>query len=462
VSIWGAAAEADWKVVEALYRQVTAVTGRKTMRKEVKIGIGIAILVAGSLAIYIAFSGGSDDEQDQTASLETDPPTDPPAETPPPTAAPPESPWGPDPTTPVAVLPGSGSSLAARTSDTDWPSDNPPTGISIDETHAGPGTTPTTPVAPGSSVSPSADDTVVIRPSFSAGGSPMIRPRPTGTGTGITGTGTTGTGALPSSLYGPRPTATTGTIYTVRAGDNGLSTIAQRMYGNAKYHGLIAGANPSVNTYALQPGQKLKIPPLPESARAAATGGTAVVGTSRALLDGSTEYIVKDGDMLWTLAAKFYGDGKHHERIAKANPGIDPNNLKVGQKLIIPKRTPTPYSFTIPTTTTVIAGPGETIHTVASGDRLWEIAEAAYGDGRLYAAIVKANPGINPDALKIGQKLRIPAKAVATAGRATPATGRPAWFRPVSPIAPVTPVSTAHRGSDTGTGLAPDGRPRFD
>ena len=49
-------------------------------------------------------------------------------------------------------------------------------------------------------------------------------------------------------------------------------------------------------------------------------------------------------------------------------------------------------------------------HEVVKGDTLWKIAERYYGDGNLYTNIFEANRDIlnNPDAIKVGQKLRIP------------------------------------------------------
>jgi len=47
---------------------------------------------------------------------------------------------------------------------------------------------------------------------------------------------------------------------------------------------------------------------------------------------------------------------------------------------------------------------------VKSGDTLWKIAKAHYGDGSLYPEIFKANQDVltDPDKIKVGQRLRIP------------------------------------------------------
>ena len=47
-------------------------------------------------------------------------------------------------------------------------------------------------------------------------------------------------------------------------------------------------------------------------------------------------YTVKSGDMLMTLAKKYYGDESKYTLIMEANNISDPNKIAVGQKLFIP------------------------------------------------------------------------------------------------------------------------------
>ncbi len=49
-------------------------------------------------------------------------------------------------------------------------------------------------------------------------------------------------------------------------------------------------------------------------------------------------------------------------------------------------------------------------HRVQPGDTLWAIAEANYGDGSRYGAIVRANPALisDPDLIFPGQVLKVP------------------------------------------------------
>jgi TP901 family phage tail tape measure protein len=50
-------------------------------------------------------------------------------------------------------------------------------------------------------------------------------------------------------------------------------------------------------------------------------------------------HTVKDGDTLWDLAEKFYGNPYQWEKIARANENPDPRKLQIGRKLLIPFRT---------------------------------------------------------------------------------------------------------------------------
>jgi len=55
---------------------------------------------------------------------------------------------------------------------------------------------------------------------------------------------------------------------------------------------------------------------------------------------GSSNYTVKRGDALWRIAARTYGN-KNADRmlneIKAANPGLDADRLKEGQRIVLPK-----------------------------------------------------------------------------------------------------------------------------
>ncbi len=123
-------------------------------------------------------------------------------------------------------------------------------------------------------------------------------------------------------------------------------------------------------------------------------------------------YTVQEGDSAWKLAKRFYGNGLQYPRIKKANPGVNFDNLKVGTKLTIPERrgSGASPSATAPAQGAPVATGTGRVHTVAPGDRLYVIAAEYLGSGMRYREIVALNPGLDPRNLKVGQKIKIPAR----------------------------------------------------
>ncbi len=71
--------------------------------------------------------------------------------------------------------------------------------------------------------------------------------------------------------------------------------------------------------------------PVSYSSAAPMPGSTAVASTG-----GSKSYTVKKGDTLFSIAKASYGSGRDWQKIVSANPGLDPQKLKVGQHINIP------------------------------------------------------------------------------------------------------------------------------
>lgn len=133
-----------------------------------------------------------------------------------------------------------------------------------------------------------------------------------------------------------------GSTYTIRSNDT-LADIATR-FGLTLDE--LRAANPGVEPGQLIVGQTIRLP-----AGAEAQPTVEVAPTEPAPTDtpppadtptpsslGQT-YVVKDGDIPVTIAAQF---GITVEELLAANPGIDPNALRIGQVLIIPPAAPTP------------------------------------------------------------------------------------------------------------------------
>jgi 5'-nucleotidase len=68
-------------------------------------------------------------------------------------------------------------------------------------------------------------------------------------------------------------------------------------------------------------------------------------------------------------------------------------------------------SDTAPVVTQVAAATPQisgSTYTVQKGDTLYKIARAKYGDPAAVKKIQAANPGLNPNSIKVGQKINLP------------------------------------------------------
>jgi LysM repeat protein len=132
------------------------------------------------------------------------------------------------------------------------------------------------------------------------------------------------------------------------------------------------------------------------------------------------EYTVAKGDTFATIAKK---SGVTTKALMEANPGVEATKLKPNQKIHVPAAiaaaSPAP-STAIGAATTAAAvdsATGHQVYEVKSGDNLTTIAKHF---GTSVKAIRVAN-SLKSDSLKVSQKLKIPAKAPASATTTTPA-----------------------------------------
>ena len=176
---------------------------------------------------------------------------------------------------------------------------------------------------------------------------------------------------IPIAPPTPMPCPAGTFAYTIQMGDTFYS-IAARFHVTVEE--LIA-TNPGVNPDNLMPGQRICIPEMAPPVTCP---------------EGTFAHTIKAGDTLYSLAQLYHTTV---ENILAVNPGIDPNNLKIGQKVCIP--------LTIPA-----ACPEGTItHTIQSGDTFYNLAKQY---NTTVEAIQAANPGVNPNNLQIGEKICIP------------------------------------------------------
>jgi nucleoid-associated protein YgaU len=159
---------------------------------------------------------------------------------------------------------------------------------------------------------------------------------------------------------------------------------------------------------------------------------------------------VARGDTLGEIAQRELGTSRRWPEIAALNPGIDPNALRIGTVLALPVVAATPAKpassvpGSSPPATARHAPPppaGSSVYVVRAGDTLGEIARRALGTSTRWKEILELNPGLDPQRLAIGARLRLP----------TGATSAPTQERPLT-------VATAPKTAPTARELAQTGR----
>jgi nucleoid-associated protein YgaU len=136
-----------------------------------------------------------------------------------------------------------------------------------------------------------------------------------------------------------------------------------------------------------------------------------------------SQYIVKEGETLWSISEDRYGSGYNWVDIYEAN-NLTSESIAVGQILTLPDvsaEQPTDTKevseVAVEATEAPEASPtassqpeeisGDT-YTVVKGDSLWSISEAAYGNGYRWTEIAKVNKLDNPNVIHTGNVLTLP------------------------------------------------------
>jgi nucleoid-associated protein YgaU len=128
-----------------------------------------------------------------------------------------------------------------------------------------------------------------------------------------------------------------GRTHVVAQGETFVS-IARAVYGDGRYYQALVDANPTVTPEKLKPGMTISLPPDSQVKDSHKTSKPAASASSKAS-DGKT-YTVQNGDSLYKIARKLYGNGEKSEDLYQANKqtiGPDSTRLKIGMVLTLPE-----------------------------------------------------------------------------------------------------------------------------
>jgi nucleoid-associated protein YgaU len=143
--------------------------------------------------------------------------------------------------------------------------------------------------------------------------------------------------------------------------------------------------------------------------------------TSTESTSATHTYVVKENQSFSTIAAELYGSAHFYPHLMRANPGLDPRQLRPGMTINVPDVSAVKPSESSAATagahesTAVAPAPavakGE--YRVESNDSLYKIAMKVYGSPKQVDAIYQLNKstiGDDPARLKVGTVLKMPAK----------------------------------------------------
>jgi nucleoid-associated protein YgaU len=162
-------------------------------------------------------------------------------------------------------------------------------------------------------------------------------------------------GKIDNAYMAPKPTAAPQRTYIVKEGES-LTFIAEQQLGNGDLWTDIVKLNNITDINTIVAGTKLLLPtgvvamvpsatqmpsmtPAPSVTPAPAVSDAGDIGegamTKRAN-PNIKEYTVQEGEGLWQIAEKVYGDGEMFNEIMKANKIQNPDQIYVGMKLKMP------------------------------------------------------------------------------------------------------------------------------
>ncbi len=132
-------------------------------------------------------------------------------------------------------------------------------------------------------------------------------------------------------------------------------------------------------------------------------------------------YIVRKGDTLAAISRRVYGSERMIHALERANPGLDPRRMRIGQKIHLPRRSRISRRSGMRHRVTraslhrahAYTTRGGRTYVVRAGEDLSGIARKFYGHAGMWKRIYNANRriiGSSPNDLRAGERIVIPPK----------------------------------------------------
>lgn len=199
-------------------------------------------------------------------------------------------------------------------------------------------------------------------------------------------------------------------IHKVQRRGETFTTISKWYTGKAENAKALASANPKLNPNRIKIGSQVKIPEGLLKTRKPMSAAFA----DQHLPSYYQHKIRWHGETLSVVSKWYTGRYSNWKVLLNHNPEIDPNRIKIGQKIYIPK-TMLKTSEPLPEKYAAKRLPGYFTYTVQRPDeQLSEIAGWYTGDSKNWKNIARANPDVNPESLLVGNEIYIPADLLKT------------------------------------------------
>lgn len=161
------------------------------------------------------------------------------------------------------------------------------------------------------------------------------------------------------------------------------------------------------------------------------------------------EYVVQPDETLADIAEKKYGDQNKWTLIARANPKVNPNKMRIGTKLVIPNAAaPVAEVAAAPAPDLQLepapADGSPRTYVIKAGDMLSHIAKRFYGTTAAVAKIREANADLIADANFLTEGVKIVLPEVSSRPATTVSVGTPGSAHTTDRVDPPTSTGKTH------------------